>query len=405
MLNVVQPATSPIVSLIVTENGIENENLAKANAALSSLHNLESISLPQENLKPNGYTLNEQEWIDFALEQGEPKFRGKQVFEGIFKQLKPGFDQFSNLSKAFKASLKEAFALDLPKITQKEISKDGTRKYQFTSPDGLAFEAVFIPEVSKAAKRNTLCISSQTGCAVGCGFCYTASLRKNRNLTAGEIIGQVIAVNLDVQKDLGVKSDKNKKIDHIDNIVFMGMGEPLLNYNAVKKSVEIMTHAKGLEFPTKRITISTSGIVPRIYDLGKDLQTQLAISLNATTNATRTKIMPINKKWPLEELIAALKSYPLLPRRKITIEYVLLKDVNDAIEDAARLVKMLQDIPVKINIIPLNEHERTEFKRPSNKTIENFQNHLLKHGMNCVPRTTRGDDISAACGQLGETIA
>ena len=338
-----------------------------------------------------------EELSDFALACSQPSYRGKQLFEALFKQRVKSFEEITNLPKAFRAALENQYVIERPKIDQLEVSQDGTRKYRFVGVDGLAFESVYIPEVAKGRKTNTLCVSSQTGCAVGCGFCYTASLRRNRNLAAAEIVGQVLAVQDDVAQ-VGESAQ-------ITNIVYMGMGEPLLNYRQLVQSVTILLAEEGAAFSSRRITISTSGIVPRIYDLGKDLPTQLAISLNATTDETRTQIMPINKKWPLNELIEALRQYPLKKRRRFTIEYVLLAGVNDTNEDAKRLIELLKDLPVKINLLPLNDHERTKFSSPSRNRVYAFQKILKNAGMNVLLRTPRGNDISAACGQLGETIS
>jgi 23S rRNA (adenine2503-C2)-methyltransferase len=230
---------------------------------------------------------------------------------------------------------------------------------------------------------------------VGCKFCFTASLRRNRNLSAAEIVGQVLAVRDDVAS-LGERAK-------VTNIVYMGMGEPLLNYKNVVQSANILLDPRGLSFSSRRITISTSGIVPRIADLGRDLPTQLAISLNATTDAVRTQIMPINKKWPLAELLAAMRAYPLGSRRRITLEYVLLGGLNDTSEDAHRLVQLLRDIPVKINLLPLNAHERTELIEPTRQSVANFQRIVRDAGYAVFVRTPRGQDIAAACGQLGES--
>ena len=210
------------------------------------------------------------------------------------------------------------------------------------------------------------------------------------------MIGQLMAVRDDITADYP---------DHrVTNIVFMGMGEPLLNYNHVVKAVRILVDPEGLGFSTRRVTVSTAGIVPRIHDLGRDVATQLAISLNATTDAVRNRVMPINKKWPLADLTAAMRAYPLPRRRRITVEYVLLKDINDSVDDARRLPKLLAGIPVKLNILPLNPHDRTEFETPPAERVAHFQEILRKAGMNARVRTPRGRDIAAACGQLGETV-
>lgn len=361
-----------------------------------ALAQLASLSTPPPVGPDNLLGCTLEELTDFAKHCGQPSYRGKQLFEALFKQRVQSFNEITNLPKSFRQALEEQYVIERPRADQIEVSEDGTRKYRFVGPDGLAFESVYIPQVAKGRKTNTLCVSSQTGCAVGCGFCYTASLRRNRNLAAAEIVGQVLAV----QDDVASLGETAK----VTNIVYMGMGEPLLNYKQVVQSVRILLSEQGADFSSRRITISTSGIVPRIYDLGQDLPTQLAISLNATTNESRTRIMPINKKWPIEELIESLRAYPLQNRRRFTIEYVLLGGINDSDEDARRLIKLLADIPVKVNLLPLNDHDRTEYSPPSRNRVFAFQNILKNAGMNVLLRTPRGQDISAACGQLGETI-
>jgi 23S rRNA (adenine2503-C2)-methyltransferase len=357
---------------------------------------LDALSLPPPVGRANllGATLDELQ--RFAVAAGEPRFRGEQIFSGLYLHRAADFAKLSTLPKRLRAQLEDVFTLERPRIDSRQVSTDGTRKYRFVAADGLAFEAVYIPEVARGSKTNTLCISSQTGCAVGCKFCFTASLKRNRNLAAGEIVGQVMAVQDDV-KSLGDAA-------RLTNIVFMGMGEPLLNYKEVVRAARLLVDPKALGFSTRRVTISTSGIVPRIYELGKDLPTQLAISLNATTDEVRTRIMPINKKWPIGELLAALRAFPLAPRRRITIEYVMLKDVNDSLDDARRLPKLLAGIPVKVNLLPLNVHDRTELDTPDPAQVARFQETLHAAGVNALVRTPRGRDISAACGQLGETV-
>lgn len=361
-----------------------------------TLAQLDSLSAPPPAGPQNllGCTLEELQ--RFAADSGQPSYRGKQLFEALFKHRRQSFEHITNLPKALRAELEQHFVLERPTMDEVQVARDGTRKYRFVSPDQLAFEAVYIPNVAQGRKTNTLCVSSQTGCAVGCKFCFTASLRRNRNLSAAEIVGQVLAVQDDVAS-LGDEAS-------VTNIVYMGMGEPLLNYDQVVQSARILLAPEGLDFSSRRVTISTSGIVPRIADLGRDLPTQLAISLNATTDEIRTRIMPINKKWPLATLIDALRAYPLKNRRSFTIEYVLLKDINDSPEDARRLIKLLAGIPVKINLLPLNVHDRTEFSSPSRNRVMAFQQILRDADMSALIRTPRGQDISAACGQLGETV-
>ena len=330
-----------------------------------------------------------------AVELGCPRFRGRQLYEAIYERRLPSFAEVSSLPSSLRAELDAAYCLTRPHVEQVAVSSDGTRKYRFVADDGAAFEAVYIPEVARDTRTHTLCISSQTGCVLGCKFCFTASLRHGRDLSAAEILGQVLAVDADVTAALGAEAK-------VSNIVFMGMGEPLLNFDAVVRSAARLIEPDGLGFASRHVTISTSGIVPRLAELGRALPTHLAVSLNATTDEVRTRIMPINKKWPLAELLAALRAYPLLPRRRITIEYVLLGGVNDSLDDARRLPRLLTGIPVKINLLPLNAHERTEFTPPAPAAVDRFQAELRKAGLNTLRRTPRGQDIAAACGRLGE---
>ncbi len=343
--------------------------------------------------RPNLLGFSRPELEALCVEVGLEPYRGRQLYRGLFARRVTSFDGLTDLSKDVREQLAARFELTRPAIDQLETSRDGTRKYRFLGPDGGVFEAVYIPEVADTKKTNTLCVSSQTGCSLGCTFCFTASLTRHRNLATAEIIGQVLAVGEDVAS-LGDQA-------RVTNVVFMGMGEPLLNYDAVVKAARTLIDSEGLDFSTRRVTISTAGIVPRIHDLGRDLDTQLAISLNATTDEVRDRIMPINRKWPLADLIAALRAFPLKPRRRITIEYVLLGGVNDSVADARRLVKLLDGIKVKVNLLPLNAHPRTDLQPPTPEAVERFAAELRARQVATFRRTPRGQDIAAACGQLG----
>lgn len=347
--------------------------------------------------RPNILGCSRAELEALAKDWGEPEYRGRQIFAGVFCQRATDFCHLSSLSKGLRARLAEAFIIEQPTIDRVQVSTDGTRKYRFVAADGAACESVYIPVVASGSMTNTLCVSSQTGCSVGCKFCFTASIKRARNLSSAEIVGQVMTVQ-DQVRELGEQA-------RVTNIVFMGMGEPLLNYQQVVGACRTLLHDEGLDFSTRRVTISTSGIVPRIYDLGRDLATQLAISLNATTNEVRDWVMPINKKWPIEDLLAALRAYPLPRRRRFTIEYVLLGGVNDSIDDAQRLPKLLAGLPVKVNLLPLNAHERTELSPPDPDQVQRFQAELFRAGISAIIRTPRGRDIDAACGQLGDSRA
>lgn len=341
-----------------------------------------------------GMSLSEHE--DLAERMGTSRYRGRQVFRAVFHRLVEDFTAMSDLSRSMQLLFTANAEMRRPRQDLCQISSDGTRKYRFVAEDQTAFEAVYIPEVATGRKTNTLCISSQSGCAVGCKFCFTASIKRNRNLSAAEIVGQVAAVQADVLS-LGESAK-------VTNLVFMGMGEPLLNLKEVIRAIRILCDPLGMAFSGRRITVSTSGIVPRMAELGAAVDVQLAISLNATTDAIRTQIMPINKKWGLDALMEALRSYPLPPRRQITVEYVLLGGVNDSDDDARRLVRLARQIPHKINLLPLNAHDRTEFTPPSPARVQSFQQILRDSGCRAFIRTPRGQDISAACGQLGEAV-
>lgn len=357
---------------------------------------LEAASIAAPERPQNLLGLGLDELTAQLLAMGETRFRARQAYQWALKHRVQDFAAMQNLSLGLRARMAERFVLTRPSIDKREVARDGTRKYRFVAADNTAFEAVYIPEVARGRGTNTLCISSQSGCAVGCKFCFTASLRRNRNLATDEIVGQVLAVQDDVAP-LGEGA-------RVTNIVFMGMGEPLLNYDNVVRAARLLICPLGMDFSSRRVTLSTSGIVPRLEQLGHDVPIQVAISLNATTDEVRTKIMPINKKWPLATLLAALRAYPLRPRRRFTIEYVMLGGVNDTLDDARRLCKLLHDIPVKLNLLPLNAHERTSFVPPCPNQVMRFQKVLQNAGFNVFVRTPRGQDISAACGQLGETI-
>lgn len=343
-------------------------------------------------MKPNLRGIAYETLAAWLSERGEKAYRQKQVFSWVHRPV-ASFDEMTDIKKGLREALAESFDLSLPEMQTKQVSPDGTRKYLFTSPDGGAYESVYIPEVATGSSTNTLCVSSQTGCAVGCTFCFTASLRKNRNLTTAEIIGQVHAAMRDV-RELG---DKGK----ITNIVFMGMGEPLLNYDNVVAACRLLVDERGLWFATRRVTVSTSGIVPNIARLGQDTDVQLALSLHAASDEIRSQIVPINRKWGVDALVKALREYPLKPRRRFTIEYVVLGGVNDSLDEAHAVGRLLRGIPCKINLLPLNPHERTPHKAPDDRQVRAFQEVVRSYGFNVFIRTPRGQEISAACGQLG----
>lgn len=342
-------------------------------------------------------------------------FRAGQVFKWIYLRQAETFDQMTDLAKDARALLKEHFYIPRLEIESTEFSADGTEKLLFKLVDGSYIEAVIIPQKD----HFTLCISSQVGCAQGCRFCLTAKGGFVRNLTAAEIISQVRdakkhleARHEDIEKDEnraegGESAIKFKRGEptgnagSLANIVFMGMGEPLANYDAVVKSLNTLTESDfGLKFSPRRVTVSTCGLVPEISRLCMDTDANLAISLNATDDATRSMLMPINRKYPIKELLNACRSYKLKSRDKITFEYILIKGINDSDDDAKRLVSMLGPIKSKVNIIPFNPHEKSDFKRPSAVEVSRFVQILLDRQVTAIVRKSRGDDISAACGQL-----
>jgi len=347
-------------------------------------------------------------------------FRAGQIFKWIYLRQAETFDEMTDLAKDVRALLKEHFYIARLEIEASEFSVDGTEKLLFKLADGNYIEAVIIPQKD----HFTLCISSQVGCAQGCRFCLTAKGGFVRNLTSAEIISQVRdarkhlamrdtsqhPVVADDSEDLTGEDEADGELSYngtspppgnLANIVFMGMGEPLANYDAVVKALKTLTDTDfGLKFSPRRVTISTCGLVPEISRLCMDTDANLAISLNATEDATRSMLMPINRKYPIKELLETCRSYKLKSRDKITFEYILIKGVNDKDEDAKRLVRMLGPIKSKVNIIPFNAHDKSDFKRPSASEVSHFVQILLDRQVTAIVRKSRGVDISAACGQL-----
>jgi 23S rRNA (adenine2503-C2)-methyltransferase len=318
----------------------------------------------------------------FLQGQGKERFRATQIFKWIYQKDARSFEEMSNLSKDLRMELAEtAFVSDLVPEAVEEGS-DGTRKYLFALADGNAVEAVLIPDEG----RNTLCISSQAGCAMGCEFCLTGTFKLTRNLTTAEIINQIMAVRREFE---------------IRNIVMMGMGEPLHNLDNVIPAIQIMIDGNGLQFSNRRVTVSTCGLVPEMERLGREVPTvNLAVSLNATTDELRDRIMPVNRRYPLRDLLKACKEFPLPGRRKVTFEYVMLGGLNDTLEDAKRLLRLTSDIPNKVNLIPYNEHDGCDFKAPTRAAVDAFHKFLIDRHVTVITRDSRGGDISAACGQL-----
>jgi 23S rRNA (adenine2503-C2)-methyltransferase len=334
--------------------------------------------------------LNREAMQAFFIELGEKPYRAQQLLQGIHQRGIKDIDAMSNLSVALRQRLKAFATIALPEIILDKLSADGTRKWLLRLEDGNCIETVFIPETN----RGTLCVSSQVGCALNCSFCATAQQGFSRNLTVAEIIGQVwIAVRY--LSDYALRHDH-----HVSNIVMMGMGEPLLNFANVVKAMDIMMDDFAYGFSKRRVTLSTSGIVPALRKLSAVSEVALAISLHAPNDELRNQLVPVNKKYPLKELLAVCRNYFKGTRRRITMEYVMLEGVNDQFEHAQQLIKILQDIPVKVNLIPFNPFPNTVYRRSPSSTINKFREHLLKAGINTMTRKTRGEDIDAACGQL-----
>jgi 23S rRNA (adenine2503-C2)-methyltransferase len=325
-------------------------------------------------------------------------FRAGQLFAWMYSRGAQSFDEMTDIAKSERAMLSSRFSIASLDLLRQERSSDGTRKFLFGLEDGHTVESVLIPEED----RNTLCISSQVGCAQACRFCITGGGGFQRNLIAYEIADQVV----NVEKFLAGGKKYSPETRSITNLVLMGMGEPLANFDEVLKALTIITSEKGLGFSTRRVTLSTAGLVPEIERLGKSgIKVNLAVSLNATNDEVRDRIMPVNKRYPIKELLAACRHYPLEPRRRITFEYVMLQGVNDSTEDALRLAKLLRGIKAKINLIPYNPSQGSEFKRPSDATVKHFQKILEDQDYTAPVRESRGRDIAAACGQLREREA
>lgn len=318
-------------------------------------------------------------------------FRAGQIFKWIYLKDADDFDEMTDISKEMQQILKTHFEISGLDLETSEQSRDGTEKFLFRLSDGEHIESVLIPEKD----HYTLCVSSQVGCAYNCRFCLTARGGLRRSLTVAEIISQI----RDIRRMISLRDDPEEK--KLSNLVFMGMGEPLANYDTLLKALNIILDSDfGMKFSSKRVTVSTCGLVPEIKRLGEDTDVNLAISLNATDNETRSLMMPVNQKYPLSDLLEACRTFTMKPRKKITFEYILIKGINDSDENAVMLVKMLAPIKAKINLIPFNEHEKSEFKRPDSKRVKAFLQILLDKQMTAIIRKSKGDDISAACGQL-----
>lgn len=353
---------------------------------------------------PDGPTnlvgLTRAQMRDVLIEHGTPekqaKMRVGQIWQWIYEKGVRDFAVMSNLAKTYRADLAEHFVIEVPEVVSKQVSLDGTRKYLMRIAGGHEVETVYIPEED----RGTLCISSQVGCTLTCSFCHTGTQKLVRNLTTAEIIGQVLVARDDLGEWPEPGAPKNET-RLLSNIVLMGMGEPLYNFDNVRDAMKIAMDPEGISLSRRRITLSTSGVVPEIAKTAQEIGCQLAISFHATTDEVRDKLVPINKKWNITELLDALRTYPKVSNsERITFEYVMLKDVNDTDADARRLVKLIKGIPAKINLIPFNEWPGSPYERSDWSRIEAFADIIYKAGYASPIRTPRGEDIMAACGQL-----
>ncbi|HEY6290173.1 MAG TPA: 23S rRNA (adenine(2503)-C(2))-methyltransferase RlmN [Terriglobia bacterium] len=385
------------------------------------------IASPASNLV--GLTRSELEHLAVAC--GQQPYRGRQLCHGLYGRLLESFGAFTDLDRGFRESLAARYEIRNPTVVREIVSRDESIRYLLALADGEAIEAVYMPwrTERRGARavatpsgrelqapvgageepRTTLCISSQVGCAVNCQFCFTGLLGARRNLTAGEIVGQVLAIARARQLWGAAKTQAsspgerplNPRAAPRLNIVFMGQGEPLLNLDAVTKAVAILADTVACGVPLRRITVSTAGIVPRIYDLGREpVRPKLAISLNASNDEQRDALMPINRKYPLSVLLEACRAYPLRPRERLTFEYVMLDGVNDAEEDAGRVARLLRGLPARVNLIPYNGGPSLNYRSSPLGRVHRFEHLLRERGVPAFVRISRGQDIMAACGQL-----
>lgn len=333
-------------------------------------------------------------WCQEAL--GEKPFRAQQLVKWIHEQGVIDFDHMTNLKISVREQLKEIAEIRVPKIIAEQVSKDGTTKWLIGLDCGNSVETVYIPE----KERGTLCVSSQVGCGLNCSFCSTGKQGYNRNLTTAEIIAQVWIATRQLSKEGSAKERA------VTNVVMMGMGEPLLNFDAVVSAMDLMMDDCAYNLSKHRVTLSTSGLIPAMEKLKETSPVCLAVSLHAPNDALRNTLVPVNKKYPLSDLMKVCKEYfANEPRRSVTFEYVMLDGVNDTLQHAKELIKLLEGVPCKINLIPFNPFPGTEYRRSKTHVIDEFQQHLMSAGLNTIVRRTRGDDIDAACGQLVGKVA
>lgn len=337
-------------------------------------------------MKPNIKDLRADELAKFLLERNHPAYRARQILHWLFQKRALAFGEMTNVSRSLREELEQKFSISRPRILRRAESRDGTVKFLFAVAGDASIESVLIPET----RRLTLCISTQVGCGFGCAFCATALLGLKRNLTASEIVDQILEASRVLRGD-----------QRITHVVLMGMGEPLANYANTLRALEIITDGDwGIGISPRRVTLSTVGLVPQIEKLMAETRVNLAVSLHAASDELRGDLMPVNRKYSLSQLIECCRALPLPRRKRITFEYVLLRGVNDSTEDARALVRLLKGIPCKVNVIPFNPHPGSKFERPSDEEITRFQALLHEAGMQINVRRPRGDDIQAACGQL-----
>ncbi len=351
--------------------------------------------------RPNLVGLTRDQMRAALVAAGTPErqanMRTGQIWQWIYQKGVRDFAAMTNLAKPFRAMLAESFAIALPEVVRREVSADGTRKYLVRIAGGHEVETVYIPEEG----RGTLCISSQVGCTLTCSFCHTGTQKLVRNLTAAEIVGQIMLARDDLGEWPAPGRNPKDETRLLSNIVLMGMGEPLYNFEAVRDAMKIAMDPEGISLSRRRITLSTSGVVPEIARTADEIGCHLAVSFHATTDAVRDRLVPINRKWNIATLLDALRAYPKASNsERITFEYVMLKGVNDSDEDARRLVKLIAGIPAKINLIPFNEWPGAPYERSSNTRIRAFADIVYNAGYASPIRTPRGEDIMAACGQL-----
>ena len=342
--------------------------------------------MQESSAKPNIKDLRLEELEAHLVKGKEPAYRARQIWQWLFRKGAVTFAEMTNLSGSLRARLAEDFTISRLAVLRQAVSEDGTKKFLFGLADGQSIETVLIPET----KRLTLCVSTQVGCGFGCAFCATALLGLKRNLRTSEVLDQILEASRSLARD-----------QRITHVVLMGMGEPLANYTETVKALAVMTDTSwGIGISPRRITLSTVGLVPQIRRLMEETKVNLAISLHAPTDELRGELMPVNRKYSLQKLMECCRSLPVPRRKRITFEYVLLRGVNDSVEDAKALCQLLRDIRCKVNVIPFNPHPGSRYRRPDDSAVERFQQVLQIHGLQINIRRPRGDDIQAACGQL-----